>query len=83
MPAPVKHTCPDIDKIIASIKSALRTCNTARKHFGKDHEAEDYFWDIASELDDIEGKLEYLRKANSALREWGEGLEKEISELSI
>lgn len=90
MAAPVGHTCPDIDKVISSIKRAMQTASAARKHFGKDHEADNDFWEIEYELDGLERTLQDLRKSNSTLREWGEGLEdqvtnleNELSELSI
>lgn len=73
MPATVKHTCPDIDKIIASIRYVLKVCKDGSKD---QPDAADYFDDIASEID-VERTLEELRRSNSSLREWGEEMEAE------
>lgn len=81
MPAPVKHTCPDIDEVIAAIQQARKIAKNASKDLGRDSEAHDYITDIACELDGLDKQMEYLRKANSQLREWGEDLENEVSKL--
>lgn len=75
MSAPVKNTCPDIDKCIVQIKEAIKAVMRGRKEYP---EAEDYFWDILTNIDDLEGRLEDLRKDNSALRDWGHSLESEL-----
>lgn len=77
MGAPVKHTCPDIDKAIKWIDSAMQMAKDGRKVFP---EADDLFHDIYNELDGCEGKLEELRRANDTLRNWGYELEKELKE---
>lgn len=77
MSAPVKNTCPDIDKVITWIASAMKMAKDGRKAFP---EADDLFHDIYYELDGCEGMLEDLRKANSALRDWGYEMEKEVKE---
>lgn len=77
MGAPVKHTCPDIDKVIKWIVSAMQVAKDGRKTFP---EADDLFQDIYDELDGCEGKLEELRRANDTLRNWGYELEKELKE---
>jgi adenine specific DNA methylase Mod len=73
MSAPVKNTCPDIDKAIKGIKGAIQVAQNGRKEF-KGHEAGDFFWDIIYELDGLERIMEELRSDNSALRDWGHGL---------
>lgn len=80
MSAPVKHTCPDIDKVIGRIQSAL---NAADK--GKDiTERKTPEWYLFDEITDhlyrMEDSLEELRTANGALRDWGYDLEREIKE---
>lgn len=73
MAAPVAQTCPDIDKVIKRLKSAI----TEIKWLRKDNP------EIASELNSIEGEcddaidgMEALRQDNARLREWGLGHEK-------
>lgn len=75
MSAPVKHTCPDIDKAIKWINEARKISWDGKSEFP---EACDSFRDIYDYIDDIGDILEDLRKSNDALRKWGEGLEDEI-----
>lgn len=77
MSAPVKHTCPDINKAIKRIRAALRTSENGMKQF-KGEDSYDYFKDIESDLDGLEYELEDLRSDNKSLREWGEGLTNEL-----
>lgn len=81
MPAPVKHTCPDIDTVIDGIKQALKITKSASKDLDRDSTAYNYITDIACELDGLDGQMEKLRKANSQLRDWGEDQEHEVSKL--
>jgi hypothetical protein len=81
MSAPVKNTCPDIDKAIKRIKLAVRCADNGRSQF-KGEDAEIYFKDISDEIDGLEGMLEDLRSSNDALRKWGEGLFDEVESLS-
>lgn len=78
MSAPVKNTCPDIDKVIKWIASAMKMARDGRKEFP---EADQIFHDIYYELDGCDGVLEDLRKVNSSLREWGYESEKEAVSL--
>lgn len=71
MSAPVKHTCPDIDKAQKKLKSVMRSLAEL------DWEDKNY---TISELDDVDDALEDLRKSNDALRQWGEELDKELEE---
>lgn len=77
MSAPVKNTCPDIDNLIEYIKKAMKVAKDSRKEFP---EADTEFYDIYSYLDGCEDMLNDLRKANSALRDWGYEMEKEVKE---
>jgi len=77
MSAPVKHTCPDIDKTIAAIKKAMKYAAYGMKGLNKDDEAYGSFREIEYVLDGEENRLEKLRKANDSLRVWGTELEKE------
>ena len=75
MSAPVKTTCPDIDKAIRSIRAAIKVAKEGRKQHP---EADDYFWDILYNIEDLEGPLEDLRNSNASLRDWGDSLEEEL-----
>lgn len=84
MAAPVKHTCPDIDKCIKNIRFAIKI---AKQGAGKvdlenDSHLDDYFSDIINYIEDAESILENLRKANDALREWGEDLQSEVENMA-
>lgn len=72
MGAPVKHTCPDIDGAIRRLKDIILSCRSI--------EDRSIAKDIEWEADYVIDELEDLRKANAALREWGEGLEKELQD---
>jgi len=74
MPAPVKHTCPNIDKLIKGINQALKLCRDGESGYG---EPKDIFSEIHDELWGMDDVLEELRQSNSSLREWGEKLENE------
>ena len=71
---PVKHTCPDIDRIIASITNIV---NQMKNCDDKDS-ADDLLENISSWAGDLESigvgkwcELESLRNSNAALRDWG------------
>lgn len=78
---PVKYTCPDIDKAIKKIRSALDIAHLAKRPLEKDDDSYRDFEAIEDELWSIEDVFEELRSSNQALREWGEELEKERDEL--
>lgn len=71
MAAPVKHTCPDIDKAIKCLKSAM----DAVKENIEDRQT--IRW-IEIDIDSAIDHFEDLRKSNDALRTWGEELTDEI-----
>jgi peptidoglycan hydrolase CwlO-like protein len=75
---PVKHTCPDIDKVIKAIENAVAVCNDRSINEDNYRDAlkdiEDYLW----RLDDT---LEELRSSNDALRSWGEEEATKVNEL--
>jgi len=81
MSAPVKPTCPDIDKIIKCLRSAIKVCQNGEKEF-KGEAAFDYFWEVLYEIEDLEDALEKLRSDNSSLRAWGYELEQQLKELN-
>jgi uncharacterized protein (DUF3084 family) len=72
MSAPVKHTCPDIDACVKRLKSII----TESRRIEDDRLRKDIEW----EADYVVDELEKLRKANGALRDWGEELEKELQD---
>ena len=66
---PIKHTCPDIDGYIKSIKREL----TEERHLKRlePDEVLKAASDMSCELENCIDYLESLRDANHILREWG------------
>lgn len=69
---PVGNTCPDIDYVIDSINAAITYINSPSDPEGYTYE--DRCEDVKGALWDLEKKMEELRSANSALRDWGNQL---------
>ena len=81
---PVKYTCPDIDKVISTIKEIIENMKSIDT---EDDIINDYLSDWISELNSIGGNnysmLEDLRSSNSALREWGIDMYNEAEKLEM
>jgi len=78
MAAPVKNTCPEIDKYIRFIKQTI----VYRKDL-QNMEHDDLYDSALSMSDELEnciGYLESLRSSNDSLRCWGETLTDELEE---
>ena len=75
---PVRHTCPDIDRLKCDIEDAIKEC---KKEYDSFDTARDGFSDILYFIDDIPNELERLRDANSSLRDWGNALLDKVKEL--
>lgn len=76
MAAPIKHTCPDIDKYIKWIKMALVEERDLQRM--KESDVFDCAVSMSNELYNCIGYLEDLRASNDTLRKWGEVLEEEL-----
>ena len=83
MSAPVKNTCPDIDKSIKWIKSAIRTAEYGMKNCEKSSDEYDNYRSIISDIEDCEGMMEDLRNSNDELRQWGKQMEEEAESLQV
>lgn len=75
MSAPVRHTCPNIDKALKHIKQAWIEIKDAID----DKQIQN---SIECELDMAADILEDLRKDNDSLRTWGKEQEEEIKNLN-
>lgn len=78
MAAPIKNTCPDIDKYIKSIKYAI----VKQRDLSRLNETDllDVASSMSSELESCIDYLEDMRKLNGQLRDWGTTLEDELYE---
>lgn len=74
MSAPIKHTCPDIDSLQKKLTEAMRDIER------EPIEDQRFVKNIVWELNQVVDGLEDLRKANGALRDWGEDLETQLKE---
>lgn len=74
MSAPVKHTCPDIDKALKHLKNAWSEI----KDLVEDKQSRN---SIEYELDYVGDILEQLREDNDSLRTWGKEMEEEKESL--
>lgn len=81
MSAPVKNTCPDIDKVIKELLSIQREAEYGMKEHERDTDDHQRYKDIEWPIDQIIDQLEDLRTANAALRDWGEELEYKVANL--
>ena len=77
---PIKHTCPDIDKLIKGINEIQKLT----KNYQKIDEVED-LRDIISDIENIlwyfDNELEKLRSSNDTLRDWGISEAEEVDKL--
>lgn len=80
MSAPVRHTCPDIDKVINGIQQAINNADKGKDICEKKSDEWLYFEEIIDSLYRMTDILEELRTSNGSLRDWGHELEKEVSE---
>jgi predicted nuclease with TOPRIM domain len=76
MAAPVKHTCPDIDKYIKYIKMCI--CKERDIKNMTEEELKDTCSAMNSQLEECIDYLEQLRSSNHQLREWGDGLDEAL-----
>ena len=71
MGAPVRFTCPTIDRIITNLRDIM-------------NQIEDDFPDEANQISSMissRGEMEEIRDANNSLRNWGHDSETKIDEL--
>ncbi|MEN6296070.1 MAG: hypothetical protein ABFD61_08090 [Chloroherpetonaceae bacterium] len=66
---PIPNTCPDIDKIIDTIRSIIIKLRFIFQHSERSY-TEDFIW-IIKKLDKIAGDMEKIKKDNRTLRRWG------------
>jgi uncharacterized coiled-coil DUF342 family protein len=78
MAAPVKITCPEIDKYIKWIKLVMVNDRDLKRL--NEQELFDTASAMNTELQECIGYLESLRSSNDELRKWGEGLTDELEE---
>ena len=75
---PVRHTCPDIDKLKSCIEEAVKEC---KKDYDSLDLAQDGFSEVLYFIEDIPNELERLRDANSSLRDWVNALLDKVKEV--
>lgn len=78
-----KHTCPSIDKVIKSIRSALNEADVKldEDDVNEVERANRIFRDIVWELRDLEDQMESIRSDNSTLRTIAEHYSNKCDEL--
>lgn len=81
MAAPIKNTCPDIDKYIKSIRYAIIKDKDLKRL--DENDLADAASSMSAELENCIDYLEDMRTANAALREWGEGLQSELEDAAM
>jgi len=78
---PIKHSCPEIDRYIKSIKRAL-----TEERYLKGLEFDELFQaasDMAYELYQCIDYLESVRSSNDTLRQWGIEEAEKVDELEL
>jgi peptidoglycan hydrolase CwlO-like protein len=82
MPAPIGHTCPDINKCIKLLNSIVKTAEFGMKDLEKGTDLYNQLSEIIDEAQSVDSILEDLRHSNDELRSWGNEQEKEINSLN-
>lgn len=77
--APIKHTCPEIDRYIKFIKQAIYKDSQLRSL--NESELFKVASDMSTELEACIDYLESMRESNKILRDWGEELYEKVDEL--
>jgi hypothetical protein len=77
---PIKHTCPDIDKLIEGQTEIMKLIKNYQRIDDID-EFKDIISDIENILWDFDSELEKLRTANDTLRDWGISEAEEVDKL--
>jgi len=77
---PIRHTCPDIDKLIKGISEIQKITRNFQK-IDEVEDLKDILSDVENILWDFEDKLEELRKSNDTLRDWGISEAQEVDKL--
>ena len=77
---PIKHTCPDIDKLIKGQAKIMKLIRNYQKIDDID-EFKDIISDIENILCDFDNELEKLRSSNDTLRDWGISEAEKVDEL--
>lgn len=85
MAAPIKHTCPDIDRIIETFRDIQKELDFEGNEDDTLESLRDTITKASDEINPFtvfhsSNPLEDLRSSNSKLRDWGEGLEEQIDE---
>jgi hypothetical protein len=78
---PIKHTCPDIDKVIKSLDKVMSYCKLSGREEEVDFKS--IIDDIQYELWGLTDKLEDLRSSNDILRSWGIEEAERVDELEM
>lgn len=76
MAAPVRNTCPDVDKAKQHLKYATKIINQEMQERVMTAQ-------ILYSLEEAGALLETVRDHNAILRHWGEGLEENVHEAGI
>lgn len=78
--APVRYTCPEIDGAIKTVKDISQEI----RGYQYDDDClvlQDRIENIEHYISDLSDMLESLRRSNSDLRDWGDGLVSELEDL--
>jgi len=76
----IKHTCPDIDKLIKGQSEIMKFIRNYQKIDNID-EFKNIISDIENILWDFDNQLEKLRNSNDTLRDWGISEAEEVDKL--
>jgi len=77
---PIRHTCPDIDKLIKGQNEIMKLVRNYQK-IDEVEDLKDIISDIENILWDFDNELEKLRSSNDALRNWGVSEAEEVDKL--
>ncbi len=83
MAAPIKYTCPDIDRYIKDLKHWCPERRNDIEDWFTVEELKELCYNLINSIDDCCNNFEDIRDANDILRTWGTSMEEKFETLQV